>query len=94
MPEPLFAKAVYNMPTIEYLLDRLESDIKLRRICGWQRKSDVPSSSTFSRALAEFAKSLPDWKSRVAASHWRRWLKISPVPAVSERKNSKRYKTS
>lgn len=51
------AKSVYNMPTTEYLLDRLESDIKLRRICGWERKSDVPSSSTFSRAFSEFADS-------------------------------------
>ena len=51
------AKAVYNMPTTEYLLDRLVSDIKLRRICGWERKSDVPSSSTFSRAFSEFSDS-------------------------------------
>ncbi len=51
------AKAIYNMPTTEMLLDRLESDIKLRRICGWERKSDVPSRSTFSRAFAEFAES-------------------------------------
>ncbi len=49
------AKAVYNMPTTEYLLDRLESDIKLRRICGWEKKSEVPSRSTFSRAFAEFS---------------------------------------
>lgn len=51
------AKAVYNMTTTEVLLDRLESDIALRRICGWEKKSDVPSRSTFSRAFAEFAES-------------------------------------
>ncbi|WP_425511187.1 transposase [sulfur-oxidizing endosymbiont of Gigantopelta aegis] len=27
------AKAVYNMPTTIILIDRLESDIKIRRIC-------------------------------------------------------------
>lgn len=49
------AKAVYNMPTTEMLQDQLESNIKLRRICGWEKKHDVPSASTFSRAFAEFA---------------------------------------
>jgi len=49
------AKAVYNMPTTRYLLDRLSSDRKLLRICGWERTGDVPSESTFSRAFAEFS---------------------------------------
>ncbi|MCR4330468.1 MAG: transposase [Patescibacteria group bacterium] len=49
------AKAVYNLPTTEVLRDQLESNIKLRRLCGWEKKNDVPSSSTFSRAFAEFA---------------------------------------
>jgi Transposase DDE domain/Transposase domain (DUF772) len=51
------AKAVYNMPATTALLDRLASDKKMRRICGWEKKSDIPSESTFSRAFAEFAKS-------------------------------------
>ncbi len=51
------AKAVYNLPTTEVLLDQLDSNIKLRRLCGWEKKSDIPSSATFSRAFAEFAKS-------------------------------------
>jgi len=51
------AKAIYNMPTTEYLLDRLDSDKRLRRICGWEKRSDVPSSATFSRAFAEFSNS-------------------------------------
>lgn len=51
------AKAVYNMPTTEVLLDHLESNVRLRRLCGWEKKSDVPSSATFSRAFAEFAES-------------------------------------
>ena len=49
------AKAVYNMPTTRMLIERLESDIKIRRICGWERKSDIPGESTFSRAFAEFS---------------------------------------
>ena len=49
------AKAVYNLPTTEMLLDQLKSDITLRRICGWEKKQDIPSRATFSRAFAEFA---------------------------------------
>ncbi len=49
------AKAVYNMPTTRYLLDRLSSDQKLLRICGWEKGRDIPSESTFSRAFAEFS---------------------------------------
>ena len=51
------AKAVYNMPTTEVLRDHLESNITLRRLCGWEKKRDVPSSPTFSRAFSEFAES-------------------------------------
>ena len=49
------AKMVYNMPTTRTLLDRLASDITLRRICGWERLKDVPHESTFSRAFDEFS---------------------------------------
>lgn len=51
------AKAVYNMPTTTMLLERLQSDISLRRICGWESKSQIPSESVFSRAFEEFSKS-------------------------------------
>ena len=55
------AKTVYNMPTTRALLDRLETDISLRRICGWERKSDISAEWTFSRAFAEFSQSqLPE----------------------------------
>lgn len=50
-------KMVYNMATTRILLDRLESDRTIRRICGWERREDVPSESTFSRAFDEFAES-------------------------------------
>lgn len=49
------AKMVYNLPTTRALLERLETDISLRRICGWERKNDVPDEWTFSRAFAEFS---------------------------------------
>jgi len=49
------AKAVYNLPTTRALLDRLESDKKLRRICGWERSHEVPHESAFSRGFAEFS---------------------------------------
>jgi len=55
------AKTTYNMPTTRALLDRLETDNALRRICGWERKNDVPDEWTFSRAFAEFSASrLPE----------------------------------
>jgi len=55
------AKMVYNMPTTRLLLDRLKTDISLRRICGWERVSDIPEEWTFSRAFAEFSNSqLPE----------------------------------
>ena len=50
------AKMVYNMPTTTALWERLQSDKNIRRICGWENKSQIPSESTFSRAFAEFAK--------------------------------------
>jgi hypothetical protein len=55
------AKMVYHLPTTRALLDRLASDSALRRICGWERKIDVPAEWTFSRAFDEFATSqLPE----------------------------------
>ena len=55
------AKAIYNMPTTRALLDRLECDIKLRRICGWEKIKDIPSESVFSRVFSEFSTShLPE----------------------------------
>ena len=51
MARALVAKAVYDMPTTRVLLDRLDTDVVLRRICGWERRSEVPSESVFSRRL-------------------------------------------
>ena len=49
------AKAVLNLPTTAALIERLAVDMTLRRLCGWERASQVPSEATFSRAAAEFA---------------------------------------
>jgi hypothetical protein len=51
------AKAVLNLPTTRMLIERVEADKTLRRLCGWSRPCEVPSESTFSRAFAEFADS-------------------------------------
>lgn len=48
------AKALYNEPTTKLFLERLRADVSLRCICGWQRRNEIPSESTFSRAFAEF----------------------------------------
>lgn len=54
-------KTVYDMSTTRMLLDRLASDVTIRRLCGWERKEEVPSEATFSRAFDEFAQSrLPE----------------------------------
>jgi len=50
------AKALYNEPTTVSFLDRLKADESLRRICGWERRNEIPSESTFSRAFGEFAR--------------------------------------
>jgi hypothetical protein len=55
------AKAVLGVPTTSALIERLDVDKSLRRILGWERRSQVPSEATFSRAFAEFARgALPD----------------------------------
>ncbi len=51
------AKALWNLPTTRALIDRLQSDTHLRRLCGWHDgPSQVPNEATFSRAFAQFAK--------------------------------------
>jgi hypothetical protein len=49
------AKALLNLPTTAALLERLKSDATLRRLCGRERRSEIPSESTFSRTFAYFA---------------------------------------
>lgn len=47
------AKAFYNLPTTNALIERLRSDSTLAQVCGFQK--GIPSKPTFSRAFAEFA---------------------------------------
>jgi len=64
------AKMIHNLPTTRHLLERLRSDPKLRRICGWERAADLPSESTFSRAFAQFAHTdLPGRVQQTLLSH-------------------------
>ncbi len=49
------AKVVYNLPTTRLLLETLKTVPNVRRICGFERRNDIPSESTFSRAFGEFA---------------------------------------
>src|SRR5271157_2682665 len=49
------AKAMLGTPTTTALIERLDVDKPLRHILGWERRSQVPSEATFSRAFAEFA---------------------------------------
>jgi hypothetical protein len=51
------AKAVLGLPHTNQLIDRLNADKTLRRLCGWETRGQIPSESTFSRAFAEFAAS-------------------------------------
>ena len=49
------AKSVLNLGTTSALIERLHVDTTLRRLCGFERRQDIPSEATFSRAFAEFA---------------------------------------
>jgi hypothetical protein len=51
------AKAVLDLKTTRALMDRLQADSKLRRLCGFDLRHALPSESTFSRAFEEFATS-------------------------------------
>ncbi len=48
------AKAGFNLPTTGMLIERVQADKTLRRLCGWSRPSEVPSESTFLAGLCGF----------------------------------------
>ena len=48
------AKAIYSIPTTRALLDRLECDIKLRRICGWGKSAIYRVNLYFQGRLENF----------------------------------------
>jgi len=49
------AKMVYNCANTRVLIDHITQSPSLRRLCGWETRSEIPSESTFSRAFDEFA---------------------------------------
>ena len=49
------AKSVYNITKTNDLIDRLQTDSALRRICGFEHFGAIPSKATFSRAFHEFS---------------------------------------
>jgi IS5 family transposase len=51
------AKVVLNIPTNVALIDRLQVDIVLRRICGFITRRKIPCEATFSNAFEEFSAS-------------------------------------
>jgi hypothetical protein len=51
------AKAVLDLTATSGLIERLQVDATLRRLCGYERVSEIPSEGTFSRSFAEFARS-------------------------------------
>lgn len=48
------AKAVLCLPTTRALIERLQMDRTLKRLCGFSMWKPVPDEATFSRAFAEF----------------------------------------
>jgi len=55
MARAFVAKAILNIPMTNMLVERLQMDKSLRRICGWDSQGKVPSEATFSRAFSEFS---------------------------------------
>ncbi|HPS79461.1 MAG TPA: transposase, partial [Thermoanaerobaculaceae bacterium] len=51
------AKAVYGFPTTRAALEALATTANLRHLCGWERRGEVPSEASFSRAFAALAAS-------------------------------------
>ena len=56
MVSAFLAKSILGIGTTRGLIERLEADRKLQRICGFGIGKSLPSESTFSRAFAEFAR--------------------------------------
>jgi hypothetical protein len=56
MANAFVAKIVLQLPTTAALIERLQIDRALRRICGFALHKRLPSEATFSRAFDEFAR--------------------------------------
>lgn len=75
------AKAVYGYPFTRSLIEALRISPSLRRICGFEQVSDIPSESTFSRAFGEFAAS--GLGEKVHEALVAKWLKRELVGHIS-----------
>ena len=51
------AKAIWGFPTTAAIIDYLKASRNLRRPCGWESVSDMPSEATFSRPSGNPAES-------------------------------------
>lgn len=51
------ARSILQISTVNKLIDRLNVDRNLKRICGYDYEDKIPDESTFSRAFAEFSDS-------------------------------------
>ena len=56
------AKTVLDLKTTHALIDRLQADSKLRRLCGFDLRYALPSEPTFSRAFDELATRVRQFK--------------------------------
>jgi len=55
LAKAFIAKSIYMIETTDALIDYLKGCKNIRRLCGWELASQVPSPPTFSRAFSEFA---------------------------------------
>lgn len=51
----LLVKHVWNFPTTKDALAEVRRAPSMRRLCGWESQSDIPSEATMSRAFGDFA---------------------------------------
>ena len=56
MLRAFFLKAVHDLPTTKGLIENLNTNPSLRRLCTWEYRGDVPSEATFSRVFGIFTK--------------------------------------
>jgi len=55
MAKAFVAKSIYRFETTDILIEYLRNSKNIRRLCGWELVSQIPSNATFSRAFTEFA---------------------------------------
>ena len=81
MARAFVEKSVLNIPTTRALIDRLNVDAVLRRICGFERKTHVPCEASFSNWFARFARtSFPDKVHEALVSEAHRDVPVLALP--------------